>query len=60
MEEAYCEMIEDACDICAEGENIEEVQDLLRGIERCQVRGGSGLEGFDEFTDPYDDAPFAY
>lgn len=47
LEEAHCEMIEDACTLCSEGEDREEVEDLLARIEECQMRGEGSASGFD-------------
>lgn len=43
MEETYCEILEEACSICKETEDKEEIKDLLERIEECQKESNQPL-----------------
>ncbi|MBS1263766.1 MAG: hypothetical protein MAG715_00957 [Methanonatronarchaeales archaeon] len=57
--EAHCELVEEACTVCVEADERDEVESLLWRVERCR-REGAFAEGFDSPDDtlsPYDGNP---
>lgn len=43
-EEAYCRLLEETCTLCSEGDGGEQVPDMLRRVETCQMEGVGGMD----------------
>ncbi len=59
--EPHCDLVEEACTVCVETDSREEVEALLRQVERCREDGAfaGGFGGADDAFVP-DDAFYAY